>query len=220
MFIEVAVTPAHPSIGEEVTFDFLMRYEGTGDERDAMFAVSHYIEGSNGVHTRPECGPPDPDSPGDVRRTEKRIRVTEIFSYPGPYEVFFAAEGACIGDAKAPVIHRDVIVSGRPDLPPGEVLLPHRQSEASTLIGTTDISIDADPDGPCVWAVNPGGARYATLWPIGYRARFDPLRIYDEKDQEVWREGEPRDSPGQPLGSVDRVPEPCRVGDHVFTMDG
>ncbi len=52
--------------------------------------------------------------------------------------------------------------------------------------------------------------------PEGYRAKYGPLRIYNERNKEVWREGVPRDNAGQPTRAVGRVAKRCRTSVYGF----
>jgi hypothetical protein len=44
--------------------------------------------------------------------------------------------------------------------------------------------------GDCVWLEGPEGIRFPVVWPAGFYARFDPLRIYDSGGHVVARGGD------------------------------
>jgi hypothetical protein len=96
-------------------------------------------------------------------------------------------------------------------LPTHEGATPHAGLGAHTLLGNRKLG--------CVWIVQ-GTRRYAAVWPPGFRARFDPVRIYDAEHRLVWREGQVMELGGGPGPQADRVPPRCRVGEFaVWVMD-
>jgi hypothetical protein len=107
-------------------------------------------------------------------------------------------------------------VASGPVLPHGEVLLPSWPGNQNALALVRDARFVGDPATHCVWMVAGTQPRIPVLWPAGYRARFLPLRIYDEQDREVWREGQAKDVGGGGAGYPERVPPPCRDGKRVF----
>jgi len=62
---------------------------------------------------------------------------------------------------------------GLVDLPSSGRLPGHRSGLASPF--SAILRADRDLDGGCVWLDAGDGAGITALWPIGYRARFDPL---------------------------------------------
>jgi hypothetical protein len=107
-----------------------------------------------------------------------------------------------------------------PSLPPGEFLLPNWPGNALPAVLWPDLTISGDAATHCVWFAFSDGVRHSVLWPHGYRARFDPVRIYDAQDREVWREGQVKDSGGFNTAPWDRVPPACRVGDGEYWIGG
>lgn len=70
-------------------------------------------------------------------------------------------------------------------------------------------------DGGCVW-LEDAGSRFAVLWPPGYSARFDPLRLVNERGDVIAREGDLIRSGG---GNYIEPMERCGVaGDHVLRL--
>jgi hypothetical protein len=112
---------------------------------------------------------------------------------------------------------RPTPVATGPVLPPGEVALPSWPGDANAAMLVHDASFVGNPASGCVWLVA-GGNRIPALWPPGYRARFDPLRIYDEHDREVWRTGQLTDVGGGGAGHPELVPPACRDGQRVFWL--
>jgi hypothetical protein len=86
-----------------------------------------------------------------------------------------------------------------------------KAATAGPLIRGIEVVGDSAKD--CVWLSQQNGNRHAVLWPRGYWARFDPVRIYNEKGTQVWREGQPRDLGGGGQTMVSRLPPACRIGD-------
>lgn len=96
---------------------------------------------------------------------------------------------------------------------PDEIALPAHDG-ATPDVAMSGGTLVGDQRLGCVWVVQ-GGRRLAALWPPGYRAKFGPVRIYDEAG-EVWREGQVRELGGGVSSVVDRVPEACRTGTRVL----
>ena len=42
----------------------------------------------------------------------------------------------------------------------------------------------------CTWLAHPGGQLVLMMWPRGFRARFDPLELLDQRGEVVARGGE------------------------------
>lgn len=97
------------------------------------------------------------------------------------------------------------------------VLLPTHGSDetpSALLFG----EVVGDTDLGCVWlSPSDSDELIAALWPSGYRAEFEPLRIFDESGAEVAREGQQLDIGGgaSPV-HVDRIPDQCRTGDEAW----
>lgn len=96
------------------------------------------------------------------------------------------------------------------------IALPYWSGDAVPA-AALEVSLSGDAAKGCVWITGAAGdpayrVPRATLWPEGYRAEFDPVRIYDEKDQLVWTEGEATKfvSGGMSEGFIERVPAECR----------
>lgn len=74
----------------------------------------------------------------------------------------------------------------------------------------------------CVWIFDTDThERRAVLWPDGYRAAFNPVRIYDPKGKIVWRGGRVHTIGGGPSEvHVERIPRACRTGDYAWWLRG
>lgn len=77
--------------------------------------------------------------------------------------------------------------------------------------------LGGDEESGCVWLDEPGrGTRWAALWPRGFRAAFNPIRIYTPSGRMIWREGTEMDLSGGPSTvHVDRIPPACRISDDL-----
>lgn len=66
----------------------------------------------------------------------------------------------------------------------------------------------------CIWLYDTFiDKNRAVLWPEGYRAAFNPVRIYDPDGVIVWREGDLRTLGGGPVEVfIERIPPACRIG--------
>lgn len=108
--------------------------------------------------------------------------------------------------------------SERP-LPPGALKLPSHEPDTVPAAAWNDAAITGDATAGCVWIKGSDGKRYAALWPHGYYAMFTPVRIFNDKGTEVWREGKLKDigGGGSPV-HVERIPKQCRTGDHAWWM--
>jgi len=72
-----------------------------------------------------------------------------------------------------------------------------------------------DVDGGCVW-LEEARLRFAVLWPQGYSAQFDPLRLINERGEVIAREGDLIRAGG---GNYVEPMERCGVaGDHVLRL--
>jgi hypothetical protein len=80
--------------------------------------------------------------------------------------------------------------------------------------------VTGDEKSGCVWFAESGTDELrAVLWPEGFRAAFDPVRIYNPEGRVVWREGvEMSVSGGPSTVHVDRIPPACRTGDLAWWM--
>lgn len=95
--------------------------------------------------------------------------------------------------------------------------LPHWTSEALPAAQLAGVDVVTDGDRSCVWLLTSAGERVAALWPPGYRVRFAPLRVHDERDRLVWQEGTPRTvDGGYSQVQVERLPERCRTGRYAW----
>lgn len=80
-----------------------------------------------------------------------------------------------------------------------------------------DASIVGSADRQCVWLLDAEGHRHAALWPRGYRAGFDPVRVFNAAGRPVWGEGHVQDvGGGFTSAGVERLAEACRTGDRVW----
>lgn len=108
------------------------------------------------------------------------------------------------------------------------VALPSHDAKAYTSVDyqyDPGVGVTGDASKQCVWLVFPGIEEpQAALWPTGWRARFDPVRIYNQDHDEVWRAGQLRqhiETPRQ-LGDeyINRIRPECRVGDKASLVRG
>lgn len=103
----------------------------------------------------------------------------------------------------------------KPRVRPAEIALPtHDGTTPLALMGAHTV-VGSRALG-CVWVVQ-GGTRHAAIWPPGFRARFDPVRIYDAQHREVWREGQAIELGGGG-GNAAPVPGRCRTGDSALWL--
>lgn len=69
-----------------------------------------------------------------------------------------------------------------------------------------------------MWIEDKNG-RYAVLWPKGYYALFNPLRIFNGSGRELWRQGQLQDVGGGFNDyKIERVPAACRKGSLAWWM--
>jgi hypothetical protein len=96
--------------------------------------------------------------------------------------------------------------------PAGEVLLPAYRPRKLEGIAWDRLGIAGDSASGCVWITFTDGYRFAALWPMGWAAKFAPLRIYDQAGTLVWSEGELRGVTGEQTKDEDifKVPTACR----------
>jgi hypothetical protein len=90
-------------------------------------------------------------------------------------------------------------VSATADATASPFPLPHvRESVEVTSYsgGVRAYRVGGDRRSGCVWleAVS-SGQRYNALWPEGWSAQFDPLRIYDKRRRLNWLESDVRSLP-------------------------
>lgn len=105
-------------------------------------------------------------------------------------------------------------------LPPGALRLPSYKSDMAMAALLKNVTIATNTDHSCVWIVGSAGDKVAVLWPHGYYAMFEPLRVFDGDGRERMREGKQADVGGgsSPVG-VDRIPPKCRVGDTAWWLN-
>jgi len=130
------------------------------------------------------------------------------------------------GDAVVLISFVEVLEGTIADLPdqvaarPGDVELltqPTRAGGGMEALGTFEVMFDAelrcvyfsaDPDEPA------GEARTAPIWPFGYTAESNPLRIFDQDGQLIAREGDVIQTGGGHVGPPDDDrPENCGAND-------
>ncbi len=101
----------------------------------------------------------------------------------------------------------------------GQVWLPAHGSD-TTPRAAIEATVVGDAEQRCVWLRATDGTRHAVLWPSGYRARFGPVRIYDERDRLVWQESDAVRTVGGGFSTVhvERIPKACRTGDDAWWM--
>ena len=58
------------------------------------------------------------------------------------------------------------------------------------LAGLDGLRLAGDADRECVWAEAANGTRIAIVWPKGFRAAFDPVRLIDGEGDVVASEGD------------------------------
>jgi hypothetical protein len=83
--------------------------------------------------------------------------------------------------------------------------------------------LEGDTETGCVWIVPsepiPEGERIAVVWPRGFSAEWEPLRIYREGGELVAEEGDSIVTAGGfTTTSRDRLPEECRSGDEIWLV--
>ena len=97
--------------------------------------------------------------------------------------------------------------------------------EGTGLDARLEGRLEGRADTGCVWLVPdeadlPGG-RVATVWPRGFTALWDPLRLMRRDGELVATEGDVLLTGGGlvPMSPpVPPVPEPCRTGDRVWMV--
>ena len=204
MRANVTVIPAYPQVGEPVRIIMEAAYEGQGKRKRGEFAGGFTIEGVGGEFATASCGarllepgatprpPPPPASYGNFVQRRTRIGV---YDHPGPYRVQFSAHFFCGGPGTNVSIDREFVVHGPSPIPDGVQRLPdYRDHSFGGDAPQEALNVVGDERTGCVWLAPKGygGARYAAFWPRFWFARFDPLRIYDDRGREVWREGRAR----------------------------
>ncbi len=82
--------------------------------------------------------------------------------------------------------------------------------------------LEADAENNCVWLRVPepyddtGDTKLSIVWPAGYTARTDPIRIYEANGELVATEGDEIRMGGGIGGPGDR----CRVGSSTWVVNG
>lgn len=93
------------------------------------------------------------------------------------------------------------------------IALPTHGSDEGPL-EALQARVEGDRGTGCVYLVSEGVPRIAALWPPGYQAAFDPLRILDADGKVVAREGVALEIGGGTVEVMqDRIPEHCRGSD-------
>lgn len=101
-------------------------------------------------------------------------------------------------------------------------LLPYHDHERGDIVPAgprwsfPNAGIAGDVTSGCVWLLDENDERHNVLWPKSYKARYDPVRIYDEGWTLVWEEDQRLDLDALPDRSAEyweRVPRECRVSD-------
>jgi hypothetical protein len=83
--------------------------------------------------------------------------------------------------------------------------------------------LEGDADTGCVWIVPSEpiseGDRIAVVWPRGFSAEWEPLRIYREGGELVAEEGDSIVTGGGfTTTASDRLPEDCRSGGEIWLL--
>jgi hypothetical protein len=123
--------------------------------------------------------------------------------------VLAACGGGAGGDAGS--------AAERPDLPTSDAR--EGVGMEAQLIGT----LEGDADSGCVW-ITPSepmaeGDRIPVVWPRGFTAAWDPLRIYRDGGELVAEESDSIVTGGGFTATErERVPEECRSGGEVWLV--
>jgi hypothetical protein len=162
-----------------------------------------------------------PDAAGkDASLFERSYR--HQYNRPGDFRLSIEVSTDCLaetGTRGEKVAETTFVVGPKPLEHDDAFFLPSHGSEEVPARGMSDVNVTVDPSSKCVW-IESEGSRIAALWPAGFYARLEPLRIYNDKQQEVFREGKRRDIGGGPSSvHVDRIPKECRVGATAWWVD-
>ena len=99
---------------------------------------------------------------------------------------------------------------------PGRVDLPYNPDPpkearlVATLVG------DPELDGGCVW-LRQGTIEFAVLWPEGFSADFNPVRLYDGDDNLLAQDGETLELTGSFAAEATAYqPHRCSIGSELW----
>ena len=113
---------------------------------------------------------------------------------------------------------RDATLAQLPVPPsPGDVELETAETRGGAGMDALGVfTVRFDPELRCVYGEF-GGERVGLIWPFGYSATSEPLRVFDQDGRQVAREGDQLSSGG---GNVPRNgPEVCGTA-NVWVMNG
>ena len=84
-------------------------------------------------------------------------------------------------------------------------------------------NLEGDAETGCVWITPaepiPEGERIAVVWPRGFSAEWEPLRIHRDDGELVAKEGDSIVTAGGfTTTSRERVPEECRSSDEIWLV--
>lgn len=123
------------------------------------------------------------------------------------------------GDGSEPVVTLEPGSSTPPPVRPSDgpsvaipTLAPDEASDGALL---PSIRLAGDPtlDGGCLWGIDASGFTVSVVWPHGYRALFDPVRLIDTDGTVVAVEGDLLDLGG---GEGTDAPDRCDIGRPVW----
>lgn len=101
-------------------------------------------------------------------------------------------------------------------LAPGRVELPYNPDPPQEARIIANLAGDPQLDGGCVW-LRQGTTDFSVLWPEGFTADFNPLRLYDGNDHLVAGEGEALELTGSfAVDAAAYRPHRCIVGSELW----
>ncbi|MDR9450387.1 MAG: hypothetical protein RI637_04125 [Acidimicrobiia bacterium] len=101
-------------------------------------------------------------------------------------------------------------------LSPGRVELPYNPDPPQEARIIANLAGDPQLDGGCVW-LRQGTTDFSVLWPEGFTADFNPLRLYDGNGDLVAQEGEALELTGSfAVDAAAYRPHRCIVGSELW----
>jgi hypothetical protein len=212
--VDVTVLPRDPVELDRVGFHLAIKRT---DDEPISWKIS-YGDGYDKVGGH-ACAP-EASGADDIRFERKYVHQ---YNRPAEFRAAVEASNDCLTSPDAlstKILEETLYVRPRPLRYDDAFFLASHRSDDVPAASLDDVDIAGDPSSRCVWLERADGSRITALWPAGFYARFDPLRVYNDKQAEVFREGKPRDvGGGFRAVHVDRVPETCRVGEGAWWVD-
>jgi hypothetical protein len=99
---------------------------------------------------------------------------------------------------------------------PGRVDLPYNPDPPKEARLVATLRGDPELDGGCVW-LRQGTIEFAVLWPEGFSADFNPVRLYDGDDNLLVQDGETLELTGSFAAEPTAYqPHRCSIGSELW----